>query len=53
MGWGAFGGDGALFVKEERALRLGDKGMTPQSSILAYLVPTKEEARKAQHFDLE
>jgi hypothetical protein len=38
-----------------------DEGMTPRSSILAYLVPAKEEARskdihearKAQHANLE
>jgi hypothetical protein len=33
--------------------KLVDEGMTPRSSILANLVPAKEEARKAQHFDLE
>jgi hypothetical protein len=31
-------------LKEVRGL-LGDEGMTPRSSILAYLVPAKEEAR--------
>jgi hypothetical protein len=44
-------GEGVQLCLEEG--KVIDEGMTPRSSIFAYLVPAKEEARKAQHFDLE
>jgi hypothetical protein len=37
-------GDEKLAIGEIRN-RCGDEGMTPRSSIFAYLVPAKEEAR--------